>query len=448
MTAYTSKLLTLPSTSGYRKGDTITLADGSRFELTRAGWAPYLSDSRRRLAARLFSARTQVGNGAGLVYDVPFGGGYVCSVTAEIPVDADGLFVILANGNTGAPLVVNAVSYSCPTDMSLKPFNAYHAANKVAGSFNNGSAGVSIAAAPSASLSTYLMSDLTSISTLPRTDDPTKTTRIVHARVSFAAADNTTPLTYWSRQGTRWTNPSPRGGQMWTTISPGNINANVYGLGQPVDQDGGCLIFGIGYLSRNGKVRVVMIDGDSYVEGTEEGSGSRGFLTEGVIESANLTGVPTEYMNVGWGQTPSSNFMPRALAIMGMYKPSEIIYEAVSPNDGYSSQAAIDGQRQNLMRMLNYCEQNGIRPWVTNGLPNTNAGNTASSLDAAAMSRRQGLIDSLPSYSVPIIDIWSKAYAAGTAGLWVPGATADGVHAKQAWSETNLIPYVAEMLSI
>lgn len=35
MTAYTSKLLTLPGTSGYRKGDTLTLADGSRFELTQ-----------------------------------------------------------------------------------------------------------------------------------------------------------------------------------------------------------------------------------------------------------------------------------------------------------------------------------------------------------------------------------------------------------------------------
>lgn len=208
------------------------------------------------------------------------------------------------------------------------------------------------------------------------------------------------------------------------------------------------MIFGIGYLSRNGKVRVILINGDSHVEGVEEGSGSRGFLTEGVIESANITGVPTEFMNVGWGQTASANYVPRALAVMSVFKPSEVIYGALSSNDGFNSQAAADGQRQQLLRMLNHCEQNNVRFWAFNGMPVTDAGNTTSVPNAAARARRDALLGELKNYSIPVIDTWSKTHATGTAGLWVPGASADGTHAQQSWTETNLVPYVAQTLSV
>lgn len=388
---------------------------------------------------RLFAANAMVGTGAALVYDVPASGGYVSSVTAEIPLDADGLFVVLANANTGAQLVVTGVNYCCPTDMSQKPFNALA---KTAGSFS-GSAGVNIAAAPSANLATYVMSDVTQIATKPRTDDTSKKTRIVHARVAFSAANNATPLTYWSRGGTRWAQDN-KGGELWTTISPGNLASNVYGLGNPADRDGGCLIFGIGYVSR-GKVRVVGVNWDSFAEGSEEGSGARSFIVQSIINSAS-DDIPTEYMLMGKGGVTAANYTDRAMAIMALYKPTDIIQGAYTPNNGAATEAAIDEQRWQTLRMMRFADDNNISVYLTTPAPNTNAGNTVSTLNEAAAARQAAYAEEIRGFGRGLLDI-EKLTGDGT-GLWKTGATADGVHVAQAWADANIISALADELKI
>jgi len=391
-----------------------------------------------REALRYFSGYVQVGSGATLAYATPVHGGYVSTLTTEIPTDADGFFVILANGDTANTVVVTGVSYLCPSDMSQRPFNGVA---RTTGSFD-GSAGVTIPVAPSTRLPSFVRSDTTYLSTVPRTDDPSLTSRIIHVRVSFAAAADTTSLPYWSRGGTRWTS-NPTGYDTWTTISAGDQTDNVTGLGQPVDHDGGCMIFGIGYLSR-GKVRVVGLSGDSFMNGEEEGSGARSFWVEGLL-SASSASQPIEVMNMSRGGDTTAQSVDRALAIMALYNPTDIVQNWFTPNSGVTA-ANLLTQRQQVQRMLQYADANKLTPWLATGSPNTNAGNTASNYDAAARTRQYAYNADAVNYA-RVVDLASITLGNKDLGLWPLGASSDGVHPQASWSTSNLVPYVARFFA-
>lgn len=391
-----------------------------------------------REACRLFTGNVQVGSGATLAYATPVHGGYVGTLTTEIPTDADGFFVILANGDTANEVVVTGVSYLCPSDMSQKPFNGVARTN---GSFA-GSAGVTIPVAPSARLPSFVRSDTTYLSTVARTDDPSSTRRIIHVRVSFAAAANTTSLPFWSRGGARWTT-DPTGYDTWTTISAGDQTDNVAGLGTVADHEGGCMIFGLGYLSR-GKVRVVGLSGDSFMEGSEEGSGCRSFWVEGLL-AASSDSQPIEVFNMSRGGDTTAQSVDRALAVTALYKPTDIIQNWFTPNSGVTA-ANLLTQRQQVQRMLQYTDANKITPWLATGSPSTNAGNTASNYDAAGRTRQYAYNADAVNYA-RVIDLASLTVGNKDLGLWPLGASADGVHPQASWTKSTLIPYVTRFFT-
>lgn len=393
--------------------------------------------SARNEALRLFAANVQSTNASNLVYSGPTAGGYVDSLTTEVPGDADGFFLILANGSTTQQLTVAGINFRVAGSLADRPYNGVTA---VAGSFN-GAAGVVIPVAPSAALGSFVRSDTAWLSTVPRTDQPTSARRIVHVRVAYAAiggdTTGTTPLSYWSRGGTRWTGAQPTGFETYAFVQAGGLATNIGNAGF---QDGGSTIFGLGYISR-GKVCVVGIAGDSFVEGFEEGSQGRSFGVEAVV-AANQTGALYDYMAMGKGGDGIDAYTSRALAIMSLFKPTVLHHMSYSTNNGAASDPAIATQRQQTMRVLTYCQQNGVLYSGQNSMPRTNAGNTASTWDATGRQRQADYDNFLAgTLGVPVFDLGSLTRAGS--GLWVAGATTDGIHVAQAFTTTSVVPSMA-----
>lgn len=412
-------------------GDLLGLSDqaGKRLSIT----------SKKHEALRLFSADTIVVNAADLVYSGPNSGGYVDSMTTEVPCDADGFFVVLSNGSTAKKLTVAGVSFRVSGNMADRPFNAETAVN---GSFN-GAAGVTIDEAPSAEMARYVRSDTAYLSTVPRTDQPASKRRIVHVRVAYTAeagdTTGTTKLSCWSRSGARWNGAATRGFDTYTFTQAGELASNI---GQPGNKDGASTIFGIGYMSR-GRVRVVALSGDSLVDGYNEGNQNRSAWVEGVI-AASQEDDPIDYMCMARNGNGSKQFTDRSLAVLALFKPWGILHRGWTPNDGGATPGTENKQRQQFLRLLNYCDQNGINLAVSDSAPRTDPANTAPTWGAGGAAIMAAWDAELRGFGVPVFSFSSLTTLPG--GLWKAEALGDGVHIPESFGDSVLIGKVAEFV--
>lgn len=399
---------------------------------------PISLGGKKHEALRLFSADTIVVDASNIAYSGPSAGGYVDTLTTEVPCDADGFFVILANGSTAKKLTVAGVSFRVAGDMSQRPFNA---AASVAGSFN-GAAGITIDEAPSVDLARYVRSDNAYLSTVPRTDNPASKRRIVHVRVAYTAeagdTTGTTKLSCWSRSGQRWTG-TPRGFETYTFAEPGNLASNIGNAGI---KDGASTIFGIGYMSR-GRVRVVAVSGDSLVDGYNEGNQNRSSWVEGVIDAGQQSDV-IDYMCIARVGNGSEKYTDRAISLLNLFKPWGLIHRAWTPNDGGAVSGTEDKQRQQLLRLIDYCEKNSINLAVSDSAPRTDPANTAPTWGASGAALMEAWDAELRGFGVPVFNFSSLTTLPG--GRWRAEAMGDGVHIPESFGDSVLIGKVAEFV--
>jgi hypothetical protein len=395
---------------------------------------------RKTAAMRLFSGHVETAQASALVYSGPASGGYLDSMTIELEAHADGISIVLANTSTTQALTVAGAKVHMPADLAGRPYNGAAFVNLTFA----GAAGIVIPAAASADSPRFVRSDTLKVSTVARTDGGTRP--IVHVRVAYTAiggdTTGTTPLSYWTRSGTRWTAPK-RGGALYTFASAGGLASNVGGS----YQDGASTIFGICYLARKPVLSVLDV-GDSIGAGTTEGHTARGWFVEGAL-GASSERFPVEYGSIALPGKAIDVYKARLDSILALFKPGLIAWSAFTPNHAGGAslaESALQLMRQHTFAVSDYCQTNGVGLLLKNALPTTNAGNTASIYNAAGVLQMAAHNKVIEDSGVDVLDVSSLCREPASPDLWRAGFSPDGIHLSDAAGESALIPYVTKVL--
>lgn len=282
------------------------------------------------------------------------------------------------------------------------------------------------ALAPGTNRIGYTVTDWAQISSLTRTDDPTKPP-ILAARV-YMSPNGVLPV--YGNGTDSFTNWATRtDGRMWLAR-----NQAVDGVGTPANftsttNVSQSPIVGVQYAAR-GKVVSVMAVGDSITEG-------RGtYLNEGFVLPAceaisNRATVAVEYSNCGWSGQTMAIFSDRAQDLLESdIKPDILVMPTGSPNDftGTLTAANIASAKGWRSRVIACAQQNGVRPVLWTWLPTNTAVRAWGTSDALRVADNADALAMAPEIIVADTAAAVSGVTTGGQVQITAGSTDDDIH--------------------
>ncbi len=156
-------------------------------------------------------------------------------------------------------------------------------------------------------------------------------------------------------------------------------------------------------------------------------------------KAASTPARPISVQNSAQGGSNSDTYIGLAEALIPIHKPAMAVYSVFTPNDTAPTAATIQAQKVKRGRFLKVCQDNGVIPVLSTSVPNTNAGNTASTYSAAVDDLVKALDNDTRALCATgkalLLDlslILSNTQTAGVARLWKTGLNADGLHPNDA----------------
>lgn len=199
--------------------------------------------------------------------------------------------------------------------------------------------------------------------------------------------------------------------------------------------EGAPCIVGIEYVTTSSVIDVITF-GDSINMGYLSNAPGNSDMVIAALTASTQT-RPISIRNMAQGGSNSDTYIALAETIIPIQKPMAAVYGVFTPNDGAPTAATIRAQKAKRSRFLSVCLDYNVIPILSTSVPNTNAGNTASTYSAAVDDLVKALDDDTRSICASgkalLLDrsvIMSNDIIYGVARLWRQGMNfpGDGLH--------------------